>query len=114
MATASPIVQALRNFLAGRNLQLKLQNRYPKEVSPRSIPEPNLPDGVSHRLSANYYFTRDGRRESKPGTTVYSGVKRLAQPKPASEGATAIAAAKPLTPGSRPSWKISADEPYLM
>ncbi len=83
-------------------------------VSFRSIPEPNLPDGVSHRLSANYYFTRDGRRESKPGTMVYSGVKRLAEPKPVSEGATAIAAAKPVTPGGRPSWKISEDEPYLM
>ncbi|XP_038048510.1 NADH dehydrogenase [ubiquinone] 1 alpha subcomplex subunit 7-like [Patiria miniata] len=113
MATASPIIQALRNFLSGRNLQGKLQLRYAPEVAPRTIPEPNLPDGVSHKLSANYYCSRDGRRESKPATLVYSSVKRLAEPKPTEGSSEVPAVRKPVTPGTMPTWEISPDEPYL-
>ncbi|XP_022087921.1 NADH dehydrogenase [ubiquinone] 1 alpha subcomplex subunit 7-like [Acanthaster planci] len=113
MATASPIIQALRNFLSGRNLQAKLQLRYAPEIAPRSIPEPNLPDGVSHKLAENYYFTRDGRRDSKPATLVYSSVKRLAEPQPAEGGSGTPALRKPVTPGIPPTWKLSTDEPYL-
>lgn len=36
----------------------------------RSQPDPNLPPGVSDKLSANYYYTRDGRRAVKPNEVL--------------------------------------------
>jgi len=111
MATATKFIQRLRNFFAGRDLQPTYNNRYAYGQSPRTQPDPTLPDGPSHRLSANYYCTRDGRREVQPPVPVFSTQQRL--PAPESEGA-GISVRKPVTPGiPPPAMKLSTDEPYL-
>ncbi|XP_070564251.1 NADH dehydrogenase [ubiquinone] 1 alpha subcomplex subunit 7-like [Ptychodera flava] len=112
MATATKYIQWLRNILSGRNYQSKLQLRYAREQSPRTIPEPNLPDGPSHRLSDNYYLSRDGRRLAAKPEIVYSQVKRL--PAQAASSTSSVLAEKPPPrPGTEYQWNISKDEPYL-
>ncbi|XP_062252172.1 NADH dehydrogenase [ubiquinone] 1 alpha subcomplex subunit 7 [Platichthys flesus] len=108
MATATKIIQRLRNFLAGRELQTKLQLRY-EEVAKRTQPPPKLPVGPSHKFASNYYFSRDGRRLSVPATVIMSSQKAL------TAGSQVAEAPKPpVTPGAvyiDP--PLSTDEPYL-
>ncbi|XP_051930365.1 NADH dehydrogenase [ubiquinone] 1 alpha subcomplex subunit 7 [Hippocampus zosterae] len=108
MATATKIIQRLRNFLSGRDLQGKLQLRY-EEIAKRTQPPPNLAEGPSHKFADNYYFTRDGRRESMPPTVVMSSQKAL------TAGSQAVASAKtPVTPGAvYKQLELSTDQPYL-
>ncbi|XP_072018989.1 NADH dehydrogenase [ubiquinone] 1 alpha subcomplex subunit 7-like [Amphiura filiformis] len=113
MATASPWIVRMRNFFVGRNLAVSYNNRLPENQSPRSIPTPNLPDGVSHRINNNPYCLRDGRRFSQPPTMVYSTTKQLAEPKGAEGDKSVATSKKPPVLGILPECHLSKDEPYL-
>ncbi|XP_034976956.1 NADH dehydrogenase [ubiquinone] 1 alpha subcomplex subunit 7 [Zootoca vivipara] len=115
MASATRLIQKIRNFAAGRDLQAKLQLRY-TEIAKRTQPPPRLPVGPSHKLADNYYCTRDGRREHFPPIVIVSARKRLApgQHDASSESSIAPMERKPVRPGTAPrKWELSKDEPYL-
>ncbi|XP_060088630.1 NADH dehydrogenase [ubiquinone] 1 alpha subcomplex subunit 7 [Heteronotia binoei] len=116
MATATSIIQRVRNWLSGRNLQAKLQLRY-TEISKRTQPPPVLPVGPSHKFANNYYCTRDGRRQTFPPVVIVSSQKILApgdQVANRLESAVEVAEKRPVTPGPVPrKLELSKDEPYL-
>ncbi|NWU26256.1 NDUA7 dehydrogenase, partial [Dyaphorophyia castanea] len=115
MATATRVIQRLRNFLAGRDLQVKLQLRY-EEIAKRTQPPPRLPVGPSHKFADNYYCSRDGRRESLPPVVVAAAQRTLPAGAQAGsrDAAVTTAGKKTVTPGPPlRKWEISKDEPYL-
>jgi len=80
-----PFMAMMRAFLLGRNHQNNL--RFRREMAPRyedwschnwglfsskcinlnrSIPPADLPPGPSHKIAANYYFSRESRRGVDP------------------------------------------------
>uniref|UniRef100_A0A914X813 NADH dehydrogenase [ubiquinone] 1 alpha subcomplex subunit 7 n=1 Tax=Plectus sambesii TaxID=2011161 RepID=A0A914X813_9BILA len=46
--------------------------RFPNSQSARDQPEPTIPGGVHHKLAANYYLGRDGRREVDPPRALFA------------------------------------------
>ncbi|XP_062888665.1 NADH dehydrogenase [ubiquinone] 1 alpha subcomplex subunit 7 [Mobula hypostoma] len=115
MASATKIIQWLRNWAAGRNLQAKLQLRY-TEIASRSPPAPKLPVGPSHKFSDNYYCLRDGRRETSPPTIIWSSQKALEAGAQATSSESTVATTgdkKPVQPGQPVKMKLSTDQPYL-
>lgn len=90
----NPFLQTIRNFLLGRKHTLAL--RFQEAIATRSPPPPILPDGPSHKLSGNYYFTRDARREVSPPEVVAPIPKQIA--------AGETSPVKRITPGKIYKW----------
>ena len=89
-----------RTVLLGRVANNPL--RFPNEVCEHPGPEANLPPGPSHKLSGNYYFTRDGRREVTFPSLIADETKAIASGEGTTEDAgTAVATRqKSKTPGT--------------
>ncbi|KAJ8951101.1 hypothetical protein NQ318_003799 [Aromia moschata] len=86
--------RTIRNFLLGRKHTLAL--RFQDLLSSRSPPPPVLPDGPHHKLAANYYYSRDARREVTPPEVVAPAPKQI-------EGGV-VKSAKRITPGPIHQW----------
>ncbi|RUS86620.1 hypothetical protein EGW08_005636 [Elysia chlorotica] len=94
----SRILQKIRNWLLSHD-ELKSTHRYEGYIAKRSQPKPNLPPGVSNKLSDNYYYTRDGRREVEKPTVVYNAAQKLLQ------GGEAASLPKAPVPGLGYDWE---------
>jgi len=107
----SPLLQMMRNFLLGRkHIPARSALRYTELVSARTQPPPNLPDGEAHKLSANHYCLRDGRREAMPPVVLADGrpSKKLIEAGGSTTDASLTTKSapglKPVTPGKRWDW----------
>lgn len=70
-----PLVAKIREFFLGRKHKNNL--RFQDVLSPRPGPEAALPDGPSHKLAFNYYYTRDARREVAPPNLLMDSTKKV-------------------------------------
>ncbi|CAB3246321.1 unnamed protein product [Arctia plantaginis] len=94
----SPILQKLRNFLLGREHTTALRSEV--LISARTQPQPEIPDGVSHKHAHNYYYTRDGRREVTPPLNVSQQLLEASSDKGAPKAAVNVFR----TPGKLYNW----------
>ena len=99
----SPLVAKLREVLMGRRHTNNL--RWQFRLAERPGPEANLPEGPSHKLAFNYYYTRDGRREVAPPQVLADAQEVLALS--SGEGQAKAVAVKPKTPGKAASYSQS-------
>eukprot|EP00088_Acartia_fossae_P028233 TRINITY_DN29041_c0_g1_i1.p1 TRINITY_DN29041_c0_g1~~TRINITY_DN29041_c0_g1_i1.p1 ORF type:complete len:122 (-),score=21.89 TRINITY_DN29041_c0_g1_i1:278-607(-) len=103
----SPMLSKLRALLLGRNHMNNL--RFADKLATRSPEAPALPEGPSHKLYGNYYFTRDARREVKPPTDLASDNLALAS----GDSVPATAVKKSRTPGKQCKYsEFSAASPF--
>ena len=72
----SPMLQAFRRFLLGRDPVNPL--RFEQGVASRNGPDANLKPGPAHKVAANYYFSRDARREVQFPTPLAENSKAAA------------------------------------
>jgi NADH dehydrogenase (ubiquinone) 1 alpha subcomplex subunit 7 len=101
----SPLLQIIRNFLLGRkHTPEQAALRYAPWIAARTQPPPNLPDGEAHKLSANHYCLRDGRRDAKPPEVVADNTARKQITAGAGQPTAPEVKGKPVTPGKHWQW----------
>ncbi|XP_065657232.1 NADH dehydrogenase [ubiquinone] 1 alpha subcomplex subunit 7 isoform X2 [Hydra vulgaris] len=92
MATSKGALQRIVNFLTGKEYNMQL--RYAVDQVKRTQNLPNLPPGVAHKLSKNYYgLTRDYRRDVAPPKSVTKSSMQL------KAGETQLVRLKLVSPG---------------
>ncbi|CAJ0581253.1 unnamed protein product, partial [Mesorhabditis spiculigera] len=96
-------------------------SRYPNTQSARSLEPANLPGGVHHKLAANYYLERDGRRTVEPPPAIYEAAgsagayrkltgEELSRAEAYSKGPGENFGLQAPTPGFGAEWKRSKHE----
>ena len=100
MATreVSPMLVRLRAVLLGRSHHNNL--RFADKLATRSPPPPAIPEGPCHKLYANYYFTRDARREVTPPAVIADGTASKALAAGTEGGVAAPVTVKSKAPGA--------------
>lgn len=100
----TPLLQSIRAFLLGRTHKSQLRSAY--EMVSHDQPPPNLPDGPYNKLSGNYYYTHDARREVYPPTVVAvnskTSLKLLINKADSKESSVTVK--KPVAPGKVFHW----------
>ncbi|KAK9497280.1 hypothetical protein O3M35_004628 [Rhynocoris fuscipes] len=92
----SGLVGIFRDLFLGRKYLSPL--RYGPLYAARTQPPPEIPGGPAHKLSNNYYYERDPRREVNPPLLIASGYKQISAP---GEGKVAL---RSPTPGNLWQW----------
>lgn len=98
-----PMLRWFRQVWA-RRTNIKNGLRFADDLAARTQPPPNLPPGPHSKLSGNYYYTRDARREVCPPLLVAEniGVPRIEGGNV--EGQVAQLSAINRTPGQSYKW----------
>ncbi|XP_078487934.1 NADH dehydrogenase [ubiquinone] 1 alpha subcomplex subunit 7-like isoform X2 [Ciona intestinalis] len=111
MSKQTPIISMLTKYLGVRRNKMWL--RYKEDMSPRTIPKPNLPPGSNSKLSGNYYYTRDARREMAPPVVLAENTSARLAPGVSDSSSVESTQTNLPTPGFSTKWTLSTDQPYL-